>query len=215
MPNASVVRHWLPPATGWTLTVSGPAGETRPAAAELSACDDRELVARTIGGETAAFDLLVERHRRAVYQICYRFARGHEDASDMAQEVFVRAWRGLPRFKGDAAFSTWLYRIAVNACLNAVTAKGPEPAPLADVDDIEDARADRPGASLLRAERDEAVRRAIRRLPGKQRATLVLRTYHELTHQQIADILGSSVGAVKANFFHALQNLRRILGREP
>jgi RNA polymerase sigma-70 factor (ECF subfamily) len=195
--------------------VIGPADEALPAAAELSSCTDQELVARTLGGETAAFDVLVERHRRPVYQICYRFARGHEDASDLAQEVFVRAWRGLPRFKGQAAFSTWIYRIAVNACLTKVGTKAPAVAALADVDDIEDVRADRPGTDLLRAERADAVRRAIRLLPGKQRATLVLRTYHELTHQQIADILGTSVGAVKANFFHALANLRRILGREP
>jgi len=172
-------------------------------------------VTRTLAGDRAAFDVLVERHRRAVYQVCYRFVHHHEDASDLAQEVFVRAWRGLGRFKGDAAFSTWLYRIAVNACLNKVGTRRPPAAPLDLLDHLEDTAAERPGASLDRAERAEAVRRAIGCLPDKQRATLVLRIYHELSHQQIADILGSSVGAVKANFFHALGNLRRILGSEP
>lgn len=198
------------------MTVVEPAGD-RPEhpAGDLSALSDPELVARTLGGEAAAFDVIVERHRRTVYQVCYRFVRHHEDASDLAQEVFVRAWRGLSRFKGDAAFSTWLYRIAVNACLNKVSAKGLPAEPLGDSDRFEDARAERPGAELLRAERAEAVRRAIGALPNKQRATLVLRMYHELSHQQIADILGSSVGAVKANFFHALGNLKKILGNEP
>ena len=183
--------------------------------AGLAALTDPELVTRTLAGEPAAFELLVERHRRSVYQVCYRFVRHHEDASDLAQEAFVRAWRGLARFKGDAAFSTWLYRIAVNTCLNKVSAKGLPVAPLDDADELEDLRADRPGTSLRREERAAAVRRAIHALPARQRATLVLRIYHELSHREIAEILGSSVGAVKANFFHALGNLRKLLGREP
>src|SRR5262249_31783524 len=152
--------------------------------------------------------------RRHVYQVCYRFVANHEDASDLAQEVFVRAWRGLDRFKGQSAISTWLYRIAVNACLNRVSVRRPAFEPI---------EPERPGhlpardprKRLIEEERAVAVRRAILELPRKQRATLILRTYHELSHQQIADILGSSVGAVKANFFHALANLRRILGSEP
>ena len=127
----------------------------------------------------------------------------------------MRAWRGLGRFKGDAAFTTWLYRIAVNACLNKVTTRAVPAEPLEDSDRFEDQRAERPGTGLRRAERAAAVRRAIRALPNKQRATLVLRLYHELSHQEIADILGSSVGTVKANLFHALGNMKKILGSEP
>ena len=84
-----------------------------------------------------------------------------------------------------------------------------------DRDVAEPVPAERPGAALARAERARAVRRAIQALPPRQRATLILRTYHELPHQQIAQIFGTSVGAVKANFFHALGNLRKILGSEP
>ena len=135
--------------------------------------------------------------------------------SDLAQDVFVRAWRGLPGFKREAAFSTWLYRIAVNVCLNHVGDKRVVAEPLAHGDHVEDWRAERPGDQLLRAERAAAVRRAIDALPNKQRATVVLRLYHELSHQQIAEILGSSVGAVKANFFPALGNVRKMLGSEP
>jgi RNA polymerase sigma-70 factor (ECF subfamily) len=176
--------------------------------------DDKALVAASLAGNTGAFDEIVERHRRAVYQVCYRFVNNHEDASDLTQETFVRAWKGLRNFKGESALSTWLYRIAVNVSLNRVSARR------LDVEVIEDDRfvdttADAPGDALLRGERAAAVRRAIAQLPEKQRATLILRTYQELSHQEIADILGSSVGAVKANFFHALANLKKILGSEP
>jgi RNA polymerase sigma-70 factor (ECF subfamily) len=176
--------------------------------------DDAGLVAAIQGGESGAFDELVERHRRSIYQVCFRFVNNHEDASDLTQETFVRAWKGLPNFKGDSALSTWLYRIAVNVCLNRVSAKRPETEPL-EPDRFVDTRSDAPGASLLREERAAAVRRAIAELPDKQRATLILRTYHDMSHQEIADVLGSSVGAVKANFFHALANLKKILGQEP
>jgi RNA polymerase sigma-70 factor, ECF subfamily len=176
--------------------------------------DDHALVAASRAGDRAAFDEIVERHRRAIYQVCFRFVNNHEDAADLAQETFLRAWKGLGTFKGQAALSTWLYRIAVNVCLNRVSARRLRVEPL-DSDRFIDPAAELPGTELIRQERAEAVRRAITALPEKQRATLILRTYHEMSHQQIADVLGSSVGAVKANFFHALANLKKILGREP
>ena len=173
------------------------------------------LVAACLEGREAAFDVIVERHRRAVYQVCYRFVGNHEDASDLSQEAFVRAWRGLKNFKGQAALSTWLYRIAVNVCLNRASAEGPRRSRSKSDQLWSIRRAEDPGAGLIRGERAPAVRRAIAELPDRQRATLILRAYHELSHQQIAEILGSSVGAVKANFFHALTNLKKILGSEP
>ncbi|MBA3269535.1 MAG: RNA polymerase sigma factor [Acidobacteria bacterium] len=176
--------------------------------------DDAALVAACRAGDNGAFDEIVERHRRAVYQVCFRFVNSHEDASDLSQETFVRAWKGLQNFKSEAALSTWLYRIAVNVCLNRVSLKKLYTEPL-EADKFIDPRAEEPGAALIRGERAAAVRRAIAGLPEKQRATLILRTYHELPHQEIAAILGSSVGAVKANFFHALANLKKLLGREP
>ncbi len=182
--------------------------------ASLADLDDAALVTASVSGRREAFDVIVERHRRPVYQVCYRFAGNHEDASDLAQEAFVRAWRGLGRFKGHAALSTWLYRIAVNVCLNRLAGRTPGHDRI-EPDRLVDARSDDPRATLLRTERARTVRRAIAGLPRKQRATLILRAYHDLSHQQIADILGSSVGAVKANFFHALANLKRTLGSEP
>jgi RNA polymerase sigma-70 factor (ECF subfamily) len=176
--------------------------------------DDAALVADSRAGDAAAFDEIVERHRRAVYQVCFRFVNNHEDASDLAQETFVRAWKGLPDFRGHAALSTWLYRIAVNVCLNRVGAKRLAVEPL-DSDRFIDPTAEMPGTDLIRQERAQAVRRAIAALPDKQRATLILRVYHEMPHQEIADVLGMSVGAAKTNFFHALASLKKILGREP
>jgi RNA polymerase sigma-70 factor (ECF subfamily) len=217
MSHDSAIRRWgAPRSPEWSLTVVPP-GSTQPATSPdtYAALTDGELVSRTLAGDAAAFDVIVTRHRRPVYRVCYRFVRHHEDASDLAQEVFVRAWRGLPRFKRDAAFSTWLYRIAVNACLNRVTARQLPVEPIDDADCFEDTGAAVPGAELAREERARAVRQAIDGLPNRQRATLILRLYHEMTHQQIADILGSSVGTVKANVFHALANVKKRLGSEP
>jgi len=184
--------------------------DTRP----LTRLDDAALVTECLAGTAGAFDLIVERYRRPIYQVCYRFVGNHEDASDLSQEVFLRAYRGLKSFRGQAALSTWLYRIGVNVCLNRVSAKKAldhttdEPI---DTQDLVDVQSDSPSERLLRAERSARVRAAIAQLPDKQRATLILRTYHEMSHQELADVLGSSVGAVKANFFHALANLKRIL----
>src|SRR4029077_16080479 len=109
--------------------------------------------------------------------------------------------------------STWLYRIGVNVCLNRVSAKAPAVEAI-DAREFVDAAAESAAARMLRAGGSARVRAAIAQLPPKQRAAVVLRTYHEMSHQEIADVLGSSVGAVKANFFHALGSLKRLLGNE-
>ena len=174
------------------------------------AAGDAELVRLAQAGHREAFDEIVRRHQRQVYQLCFRFAGNHEDASDLAQDVFVRAYKALKGFKGESALATWLYRIGVNVCLNrkALKTLPVEPMPLLEPPDVGAERAD---AAVLRGERAREVRAAIARLPNKQRATLILRTYHDLPHDEIARILGSSVGAVKANFFHALANLKKLL----
>ena len=183
-----------------------------PGSTDLALADDRVLVAAFQAGHQAAFDLIVVRHQRHVYQICYRFVNNHEDAADLAQDVFVRAYRGLRKFKGDAALGTWLYRVAVNTSLNKLALKRPVMEPLDAAPRVE-TRTERPDAALMRDQDAVRVREAIKRLPPRQRATLVLRMYRELPHEEIARILGSSVGAVKANFFHALANLRKQLSR--
>jgi RNA polymerase sigma-70 factor (ECF subfamily) len=189
-----------------------PAADSRP----LEQLDERGLVEACLAQRPGAFDLIVERHRRAVYQLCYRFLGNHEDASDLSQDVFLRAYRGLRSFRGQSTLATWLYRIGVNVCLNRVSAKttlGRLTEPIEEKQFV-DARAESASDLLLRDERAARVRAAIARLPRKQRATLILRTYHEMSHQEIAEVLGSSVGAVKANFFHALGNLKKLLADE-
>lgn len=181
----------------------------------LAELNDTELVAAATQGSREAFDVIVERHRRTVYQVCFRFMNNHEDANDLAQDAFVRAWKGLKSFKGQSALSTWLFRIATNVCLNRVALKSTPTEPIETTEHMPDARIEGAQHKMLREERAVAVRNAIASLPDKQRATLILRTYHEMSHQQIADTLGSSVGAVKANFFHALNNLKKKLGTEP
>ena len=174
-----------------------------------------DLVAASLAGDRQAFDVIVERHRRHVYQLCYRFVGNHEDASDLAQDVFVRAFRSLKTFKGQASLGTWLYRIAVNVSLNRVSARKLRAVPVESLvlnDDRHTVSPDEsPSDAVLRGERAVQVRAAIALLPKKQRATLILRVYHELPHEEIAGMLGSSVGAVKANFFHALNNLKKLL----
>lgn len=200
---------WTPT---WDARMTQPDGQAVPRvdAADLAGADDRALVRAFLGGRREAFDLIVERHRRNVYHLCFRFVGNHEDASDLAQYVFVRAFKGLRHFKGDSSLGTWLYRVSVNVCLNRAAVKRPVSAPI-EAAPPADPRAVDPLDRVVQGERAEVVRRAISKLPPKQRATVMLRVYQELSHEEISRVLGTSVGAVKANFFHALGNLRRIL----
>lgn len=178
----------------------------------MSSPADAELVEAARGGDRAAFEALVERHQRQVYQLCYRFVGNHEDASELAQDAFVRAYRSLAKFEGQAQFSTWLHRITVNVCLNRLALKTHPQTPLGPIEAFP-GHEEAADAALLRGERAAQVRAAIAQLPKKQRATLILRVYHDLPHEEIAGILGGSVSSAKANFFHALGNLRKLLGR--
>lgn len=183
---------------------------TRPDTLDLAAAEDRVLVAAFLAGSQEAFAVIVSRYQRTVYQVCYRFVRNHEDAADLAQDVFVRAFKGLKAFKGDASLGTWLYRVGVNCCLNRLASKRPVTESIDETQHV-DQRRDDPLRAVVRTEKTAQVRRAIAQLPPKQRATLLLRVYQELSHEEIAAILGGSVGATKANFFHALGNLKRLL----
>ena len=186
-------------------------GRTAQAGAAGLREDDRQAILACQRGEREAFDRLVERYQRDVYRLCFRYVNNHHDASDMAQEVFLKAYRALAKFRGDSSFSTWLYRIAVNTCPNFRAARK------APAEELSEHVADGGMPVVERLERDERsqrVRKAVARLPEKQRATLILKVYQDLTHEEVARILGSSVGTVKANLFHALANLRKMLGQE-
>src|SRR5207237_8286129 len=107
----------------WTLRVVQPDPAPASDRSLLVDMNEEQLVAACVAGHREAFEIIVERHRRTVYQLCYRFVGNHEDASDLSQDVFLRAYRGLNRFRGQSALATWLYRIGVNVCLNRVSLK--------------------------------------------------------------------------------------------
>src|SRR5437763_17046763 len=125
--------------------------------------DERALVEACLSNQAGAFDLIVERHRRSVYMLCYRFVGNHEDASDLSQDVFLRAYRGLRSFRGQSSLGTWLYRIGVNVCLNRVSAKAPLDKMTEAMDDRQyvDTRSVSPSERLPREERGARVRAAI------------------------------------------------------
>ena len=207
--DIAVAPDWQRPPT-WNVSMTRPEIQTGAPPVDWRDADDKALVAAFLEGHREAFDAIVERHRRNIYQLCYRFVNNHEDASDLAQDVFVRAFKALGNFKNDSALGTWLYRVGVNVCLNRIATKKIETEPI-DAAPRADGRVPDALHEVMRSERAAEVRAAIAKLPPKQRATLTLRVYQELSHEEIAQALGSSVGAAKANFFHALGNLRRLL----
>ena len=168
---------------------------------------DIEAVQRVLAGDTEAFAVLVQQYQLEIFRLTYRMTRNAEDAKDLSQEAFVQAYRALGSFRGQSRFSTWLYRIAVNLCLNHLKAAAREdPAGLNG--DLADSRTDALDV-LLADERDRAVAAAVQTLPPQQKATLVLRVQQGLSHREIAEILDCSEGTAKANYFHAVRALQR------
>jgi RNA polymerase sigma-70 factor (ECF subfamily) len=181
---------------------------------------DEELVARSIRGDTDSFNELILRWERPIYVLAYRTIGREEDARDVCQETFLRAFRALPGFRGQAKFSSWLYRIALNLCRDWMRRE--RRAPLLqfpeDVDPIEQAAAAEPSESIedLVARKDltRIVERAMARLPEEQRTAIVLKEYHGLTFQEIADIVGCPLSTVKTRLYQGLVVLRRELARD-
>jgi RNA polymerase sigma-70 factor, ECF subfamily len=180
---------------------------------------DEELVARSIGGDADSFNVLIRRWERPIYALAYRTIGREEDARDVCQETFLRAFRALPGFRGQAKFSSWLYRIALNLCRDwmrrerrAPMVQVPE-----DTDLIELASAAEPSESIedLVARRDlsRIVERAMALLPEEQRTAIVLKEYHGLTFQEIADMLGCPLSTVKTRVYQGLVVLRRELAK--
>lgn len=172
---------------------------------------DAALVEAARAGHTQAFDVLVERHQRAVYRVCYRFAPRHEDASDLTQDTFLRAYRALGSYRGQASFKTWLYRIAVNAGLSRVAQRTPA-TELLEEGHLTSNALEQTDIDIDRHRRAVKVRAAIDRLPPRQRAAIIMKVLNDQSHEEAARALGCSVGTVKANVFHALRKLRHWLG---
>lgn len=180
---------------------------------------DEELVARSISGDNESFNELMLRWERPIYALAYRTIGREEDARDVCQETFLRAFRALPRFRGQAKFSSWLYRIALNLCRDWVRRERRTPVVQApdDFDLMELAAAGEPSESIenLVARKDvaRAVERAMALLPEEQRTAIVLKEYHGLTFQEIADLVGCPLSTVKTRLYQGLTVLRRELAR--
>ena len=175
---------------------------------------DETLVRRFRDGDDAAFATLVERHRERVYRICLRVTRDAEEALDASQEAFLSALRNLDRFRGDAAFTTWLYRIAVNASYDRMRARArapmlhvvadddrPEPEPGPPIADHADAVADRTDVAA-----------ALRLVPEEFRAALVLADVEDMPYDEISSILEVPVGTVKSRVHRGRVALARAMG---
>ncbi len=161
--------------------------------------DDRVLVDAARAGDLDAFEVLVRRHQAPVYRVALRMVGNITDAEDVAQETFVQAWRSLARFHGDSALATWLYRIATNRSLDLLAKRRPSV-------ELDESRGDPdldPAAVLARRERTTGVMDAVRALPADQRAALVLREFEGLSYEQIGDVLGISLPAVKGRIHRA------------
>lgn len=180
---------------------------------------DRELVEKARRGDQAAFERLVRDNQNKVYSLALRFTGDREEAADLAQEAFVRAWRGLGSFQGESSFSTWVYRLTANVCIDYLRKKTRREAvePAVSLDDPSGAWAEPadweqdPQRRLEQSERGRALARGLARLPGWQRQALVLRELAGLSYQEIGEKLGLDMGTVKSRIARARLNLRKIL----
>ncbi len=172
--------------------------------------EDERLVQAFRAGEESAFAALVIKYREPVYRFVRRMTGNHEDAADLTQEVFVRAYRGLRRFEGRSRLRTWLLRIATNLCLDS-RQRAVLPLPLDRAAGLAGPPEADPEAVTERRERWRAVARAVRALPPRQRAAVVLRLYGGYSYAEIAEILECAEGTAKALVFVALRKLREAL----
>jgi RNA polymerase sigma-70 factor (ECF subfamily) len=157
-------------------------------------------VERFKGGDRTAFEELVLKYQKEIYFLTYRMVLNKEDAADVVQETFVQVFKKIHQFHSFSTFKTWLYRVAINQCKNFLRTlkKNRESAPVEDyvVTDPNDSQLD----LLLKNERVDLI------------SVLILRTYQELSYKEIAEIVGGSVNSAKVNFYHAIENIKRLVG---
>ncbi|MCR9104024.1 MAG: RNA polymerase sigma factor RpoE [Gammaproteobacteria bacterium] len=176
---------------------------------------DQQLVARVQKGDTRAFDLLVLKYQHKIFGLISRYVRDADEVQDVAQEAFIKAYRALPRFRGDSAFYTWLYRIAINTAKNHLVSRSRRP-PGSDVE-IEDAQYYESGGALRDLENPEnalfgselkaVVERAIAQLPDDLRTAVTLREFDGLSYEDIAAIMECPVGTVRSRIFRARESI--------
>ena len=169
---------------------------------------DAGLVERYLSGDMTAFDELMIRYERQIYRVCYRFVENREDAMDLAQEVFIKAFEHLPTFRQESSLKTWLYRIAMNHCINHVKKHSQE---FVEVTEYTSSVRASAHAQMEEREQREHLRRMVKHLPPKQKAILELRINEQLSYEEIANISGRSVSTIKASVFFALGKLRKLV----
>jgi len=178
---------------------------------------DAALVSRSRNGDLTAFDQLVKKYEKQVFNLAYRMIGNYDDANDLAQEAFLRVYRSLPKFRGDAAFSTWLYRIVSNTCLDELRRRkqqriesldGPITSETGDYVRQIQANSDLPEVTVEKQELREFVQKAINQLPEDHRVVIILRDLQGLSYQEIADILNCSIGTVKSRLNRGRLKLR-------
>jgi RNA polymerase sigma-70 factor (ECF subfamily) len=161
--------------------------------------EDSILVRAAQNGDVDAFEELVRRYQTSIYRVALRMLGSRADAQDAVQETFVRAWRALPRFRQDSAISTWLYRIVTRRALDKIASRRST----RTLDEVEVEAGPDPAQAAEDQERLRAVRRAIAKLPPDQRAALVLREFEGLSYQEVAQVLGASLPAIKTRIHRA------------
>jgi RNA polymerase sigma-70 factor, ECF subfamily len=181
---------------------------------------DEELVALSIDGDVDSFNQLVVRWERPIFALAYRVLGREEEARDIVQETFLRAFRGIGNFRGQAKFSSWVYRIALNLCRDWIRRERRTPlAPTPEGMDIVELAAEQGPAEpiedlVARNDMSRAVAKAMTLLPEEQRTTIVLKEYHGMTFQEIADLQGCPLSTVKTRLYQGLSVLRRQLQAE-
>lgn len=179
---------------------------------------DIEVIKLILLGDKEKFRLIVEQYQQMVFRTCMGFLHNKDDADDLTQDVFIQVYKFLPRFKGESAFSTWIYRIAVNTSLNKIR-RSPLKVMFQRYDNITGFKNEKekyppvpaeedPENILIRQEHTEWVRRALDALPENQRTAIVLSKYDDLSQKEIAAIMNTTEGAVEALLQRAKNNLR-------
>jgi RNA polymerase sigma-70 factor, ECF subfamily len=172
---------------------------------------DGVLVDRYLSGDVSAFNELMIRYERQIYRVCYRFVDNREDAMDLAQEVFIKAFEHLSTFRRESSIKTWLYRIAMNHCINHVKKNVRD-----FVEVTDDIGMVRPSVhkDMEDVEERERFRNLVKKLPPKQKAILELRIHEQLSYEEIARMSGRSTSTIKASVFFALAKLRKFVEEE-
>jgi RNA polymerase sigma-70 factor (ECF subfamily) len=170
---------------------------------------DKQLVERVKAGDKHAFDLLVKKYQHKIIGLIGRYVYDSHEAMDIAQETFIKAYRALPKFRGDSAFYTWLYRIAINTAKNHLVARGRRPADV-DVDDAQYFEGDSelkdietPENCLYRDELEKVIKKTLQKLPEDLRTALTLREFEGLSYEEIAGVMECPVGTVRSRIFRA------------